>query len=33
MGIAGDEKNYPIVRSGIIARFDDEILKNLLLLC
>ena len=28
MGIAGEEKNYPIVRSGIIARMDDEILEN-----
>ena len=28
MGIAGMEENYPIVRSGVIARFDDEILKN-----
>ena len=28
MGIAGVKKNFPIVRSGIIARFDDEILKN-----
>ena len=28
MGIAGEERNYPIVRSGIIARFDDETIKN-----
>ena len=26
--LAGEERNYPIVRSGIIARLDDEILKN-----
>ena len=28
LGLAGEERNYPIVRSGIIARLDDEILKN-----
>ena len=26
--LAGEERNYPIVRGGIIARLDDEILKN-----
>ena len=26
--LAGEERNYPIVRSGVIARFDAEILKN-----
>lgn len=28
MGITGMERNYVIVRSGIIARLDDEILNN-----
>lgn len=28
MGITGVERNYVIVRSGIIARLDDEILNN-----
>ena len=26
--LAGEERNYPIARGGIIARFDAEILKN-----
>jgi S1-C subfamily serine protease len=28
LGIAGLEKNYPIVRSGIIARLDEEVLQK-----
>ena len=28
MGIAGKERNYPIVRSGIIARLDEETIEN-----
>ena len=28
LGIVGRDKNFPIVRSGVIARFDDDILKN-----
>lgn len=28
MGIAGEEKNYVIVRSGVISRLDDEIINN-----
>ena len=28
MGIAGEEKNYVIVRSGVIARLDDEIIDR-----
>lgn len=28
MGIAGEERNYVIVRSGIIARLDDEIIDK-----
>ena len=28
MGIAGVNRNYAIVRSGIIARLDDEVINN-----
>jgi hypothetical protein len=28
MGISGKEKNYVIVRGGVISRFDPEIIKN-----